>query len=236
MASRLSEERRRPGVPPARGMALVGTGLALLAGGARAQEVDSGRLELRRGGQRIGIENFRVWRAGSTLNAIATVEPPGGRPGEFQVGLQINADHRPIRYERSVGGRREVEAVWSADRVRLHMVSDEGERWKELASRGAGTVLGEGVAHHYLVLVLLLQETGGRVGVVMPAAGEAASAQLGGERSDGVTIDGRSVAATRFEVRVGSDVYDVWLDAEGRLLRVSEPSSGWEALRLPARG
>jgi len=209
----------------------------LLPGGLQAQELDSGRLELRQGGERIGVESFRVWRAGSTLNAVATIEPPAGRTGRVQVGLQLNADRRPIRYERSVEGRREVEAVWSADRVRLHMVSDEGERWRELPSRGPASVLGEGVAHHLLVLVLVLrEEESGRIGVIMPTEGEGGNAQLGGETSEGVTIEGRSVAATRYEVRVGSAVYHVWLDAGDRLLRVRNVTGGWEAARLPARG
>jgi len=218
-------------------VAVTALSLSLLAAGARAQELDAGRLELREGGQRIGLESFRVWRAGSTLNAVATVEPPAGRPGKFQVGLQINAEHRPIRYERSVDGRREVEAVWSADRVRLHMLSDEGERWKELASRGPASVLGEGVAHHLLVLVLVLRETqAGRAGVIMPTAGEGGSAQLVGETPESVTIEGRSVAATRYEVQIGSTVHHVWLDAENRLLRVQNVTEGWEAIRLPSRG
>lgn len=217
--------------------AAAGLALASLATGVQAQELDAGRLELRQGGQRIGVESFRVWRAGSTLNAVANVEPPAGRPGKFQVGLQLNADRRPIRYERSVEGRREVEAVWSADRVRLHMISDEGERWRELPSRGPASVLGEGVAHHLLVLVLVLrEEESGRAGVIMPTAGEGADARLGGETAEGVTIEGRSVAATRYDVRIGSTVYHVWLDAEDRLLRVRNETEGWEAIRLPARG
>lgn len=226
--------RRRAG-----GRAVAGTAvlsLAFLATGATAQELDSGRLELREGGQRIGVESFRVWRAGSTLNAVATVQPPAGRPGQFQVGLQLNADHRPIRYERSVEGRRAVEAVWSADRVRLHMITDEGERWRELPSRGPGSVLGEGVAHHLLVLVLVLrEEESGHVGVIRPTDGEGGNASLGGETSEGVTIEGRSVAATRYEVRIGSTIYHVWLDAGDRLLRVRNVTDGWEAIRLPAR-
>lgn len=216
--------------------AAAGVAALCLAPAAGAQELDAGRLELRQGGQRIGTESFRVWRAGSTLNAVGTVEPPGGRAGDFQVGLQINADHRPIRYERNVEGRREVEAAWSADRVRLHMVTEEGERWRELPSRGAGTVVGEGVAHHYLVLLQLLRESGGRVGVIRPTRGEALDARLGGEQSDGVSIDGRPVAATRYEIRLGSDVVNVWLDAGGRLLRVQDAGAGWDAVRLPERG
>lgn len=230
-------DRRSGGLRAGSAALAAALAFALNPAGSQAQELDSGRLELREGGQRIGIESFRVWRAGSTLNAVATVEPPAGRPGSFQVGLQLNADYRPIRYQRSVEGRRAVEALWSADRVRLHMVTDEGERWKELPSRGPASVLGEGVAHHLLVLVLVLrEEESGRIGVIMPGAGEGGDAQLGGEAPEGVTIEGRSVAATRYEVRIGSTVYHVWLDSQDRLLRVRNVTDGWEAIRLPARG
>lgn len=226
----------KPSPDPARAtraLTAAAVAIAAWAGPAAAQtdDIDAGRLELREGGQRVGVENFRVWRSGSTLNAIATVES-GGR--EAQVGLRIGVDHRPIRFERIADGRRTVEADWGGDRVRIHTLSEDGERWKELPSRGPGSVLEPGVGHHYLVLVHVLRESGGgRAGVIVPSRGESADARMGGESADQVTIGGRAVAATRYELRIGGSTVNVWVDAEGRLLRVHDPSTGREAIRLP---
>ncbi len=219
----------------ARGIATPATLLLAAASGAAAQQVDAGQLELRAQGQRVGVENFRVWRAGSTLNAVASIERADG--GTFQVGLQLGADFRPIRYELDDGERRQVEAIWAGDRVRLHTISPEGERWRELPARGVGTAVEEGVAHHHLLLVQLLRRAPERaIPVVIPSRARIVSAQLVGERSDEVLVGDRAVAATRYEIRIGDAERRVWLDAEDRLLRVADPSGGREALRLPSGG
>lgn len=200
-----------------------------------AQQMDAGRLALREGGQRVAVESFRVWRAGPNLNSVANIEPSGNREGEFQVGLGLDGQHRPLRYELRGPGSRIVEGTWTVDRVRLHLLTAEGERWKELPFRGPGTVLEVGVAHHYLVLITVLQERGGRATAVIPSEGASVTAQLVGERADQVRIGDRTIVATRYDVRVGDEERRVWIDAEGRLLRVLDPASGREAIRLPPR-
>ena len=36
---------------------------------AAAQELDAGQLQVNENGRRVGVERFRIWRAGSTVNA-----------------------------------------------------------------------------------------------------------------------------------------------------------------------
>ena len=214
-------------------IALVAT--LALATGVAAQQVDAGRMAVMEGGQRIAIESFRVWEAGPSLMSVANVEPSGNRGGEFQVGIGLDARRRGEQYAMRGPETSSIEGVWSVDRVRLHVVSADGERWRELPSRGACTVLEDGVAHHYLVLVLVLQETGGPVDVVIPTRAQTARAELVGSEPSQVQIEERPVAATRYDVRVGGSVRQVWIDNDGRLLRVLDPSSGREAVRLPPR-
>ena len=233
--------RRDPNrCPFLRAATVLAAGMSLTAGvavptGAAAQEIDAGRLELHQDGRRVAIESFRVWEAGANLNAAGTLEPVGNTGGEFQVGVALDGQLRPVRYELRGPGARVITGAWAVDRVRLHTVTDEGERWRELASRGAGSVLEVGVAHHHLVLVRVLEGGGGRATVVVPLRGEAVDAQLVGKRADEVTVDGRGIAATRYDLRVGSSQRSVWVDAEGRLLRVIDSSSGLEAIRLAPR-
>jgi len=210
-------------------LAIAGTAMPLAAA---AQQVDAGQLALMERGQRVGTESFRIWQAGPNLNSVANVAPSGNRDG-FQVGVELDGRHRPVRFQLRGPGSRTVEGTWSVDRVRIHTVTGEGERWKELPSRGPSGVLETGVAHHHLVLLEALRDANGPVTVIIPSEGTAAEARLAGQEADEVTVDGRTIAATRFDIRVGSGTRQIWVDAEGRLLRVLDASTGREAIRLP---
>jgi hypothetical protein len=215
-----------------RWIGLLAIGGAVLPSDVAAQQIDAGQLAITEAGQRVGVESFRIWQAGPNLNAMANVEPSGNRGG-FQVGVELDGRHRPVRYQLRGPGNRNVEGTWSVDRVRIHMVTAEGERWKEVPSRGPSAVLETGVAHHYLVLLQTLQEAGAAVTVVVPSEGTSAQARLSGQEADEVTVDGRTIAATRYDLRIGSGTAQVWVDAEGRLLRVLDPATRREAIRLP---
>ncbi|MFV1986289.1 MAG: hypothetical protein ACC682_03365 [Gemmatimonadota bacterium] len=234
-----SHDRRNgwsPALPARAGALLVAAALgAWFPSPASPQQIDAGRLALRDGGQRVGVESFRVWEAGANLNSVANVEPSAGRGGEFQVGLELDGQFRPVRYRLLGPDGRVVEGIWSVDRVQVHTVTSEGERWREIASRGPSTVLEVGVAHHYLVLAHLLRETGGRATVVVPLLGESFAAELVGEQPSEVEVDRRPIAATRYDIEVDGQLRQVWVDAEGRLLRVLDTVTGREAVRLPPR-
>jgi hypothetical protein len=222
----------------AAGLGALVAAASLLAMPVVAQQLDAGQMELLSGGRRVSVESFRVWRAGGVLNAVANLESSGAVGGSaLQVGLQLGADQRPSSYRlEEAGGSTRVQGQWTIDRAQLHITSPEGERWKELPSEGMSTVLERGVAHHYLVLVQMLRDSpGSRVIIIVPSLGERTSARLAGEQRDDVTIGDRTVVATRYDLEVGPGRQSVWLDAEGRLLRVSDPGGAIEALRMPSR-
>jgi hypothetical protein len=213
--------------------------VALCAGAlptiALAQQIDAGQLEIRNGGARVGVENFRVWEAGANLKSVARIEPSGNSDGDFDVGIDLDGQFRPVQYLLRGPGARGIEGSWSVDRVRLHMITEEGERWREIATRGPSSVLEDGVAHHHLLLVRLLRQTGGTASLIVPLRAETVEASLVTEEPAEVSLDGRDIAATRYDIRVGSGTRHVWIDTEGRLLRVVDASSGLEAVRLPPR-
>ncbi|MDX1578642.1 MAG: hypothetical protein R3266_09155 [Gemmatimonadota bacterium] len=214
------------------GTALIAA--AACASGLSAQELDAGQLQLTEGGERLGVERFRIWRAGTTVNAVATVELSGG--SEWQVGVQLSAELLPLKYELQGQGAPRVSGERFSDRVRFHSIDESGERWKEFPSREVQALLEDGVAHHHLVLVRVLrQANGGRATVVVPSRGEIVAARLVGEGEDRVSIGERSVSATRYDLEIGGAPRSVWLDADDRLLRVRDTASRREAIRLPAR-
>jgi len=209
------------------------TALFALPGPILAQELDAGQLQWRADGRRIGVERYRVWRTGSTVNAVATIERVQGE--ERKIGLQMDPDLVPMKYQFQEGRSPSISAERFADRVRFHTVSEDGERWREFPARSVRAIVELGVAHHYLVLLRILEGSPDDVAVVIPSRGERVTARLIGEAADRVDIGQGSVAATRYDIEIGDMRRSAWLDSEGKLLRVLDPSTGREAVRLPAR-
>ena len=125
--SRVSDALRRAG--RTRVWRIVLPGLLLWPSTAAAQELDAGQLQVRVNGRRAGVERYRVWRTGSTVNAVATVER--AQEEAWQVRLQMDPALLPMKYELREGQVAIVSGERFADRVRFHSVSEDGERWKE---------------------------------------------------------------------------------------------------------
>lgn len=214
------------------GVALI----ALLPEASVAQQLDAARFAIEIRNQRVGTESYRVWRARGSINAQGTVDvrPPGGTPDEFETQLQTDGSFRPMRYQLQRAGSSVAEGVWTGDRMRLHVVSEAGERWKDFLFREPVAVLDAGVAHHYLLLVHHLNDpaVGTRMTVVVPSAGEQMTITVTGKESDQVRIADRAVAATRYEFDLGGSQRRVWVDADGHLLKVEDPSRQRVATRL----
>ncbi|WP_419949367.1 hypothetical protein [Candidatus Palauibacter sp.] len=202
---------------------------------ADGQELDAGQLHLTLDGRRVGTERFRVWRTGSTVNAVARIEIV--QRAAWEVGLQTDAAFLPTQYEVHEGRATLVSGQRFADRVRFHFTSPEGERWKEYPLQDAGAILEPGVAHHYLLLVRALRDTAeGRLALLLPLVGRSVTARLAGRTEDTVAIGEGSVAATRYDVEIEGVLHRVWLDADDRLLRVVDPVTKREAVRAPSEG
>lgn len=231
---------RRSGLRGSAGLGIRGlagslAALAILPLGSSGQEIDAGQLQIREGGRQVGVERFRIWSAGGSVNAVATVDR--GREAEWQVGIQLDGDWLPMKYELREARTPRVSGERLPDRVRFHVVSDAGERWKEYPPQTVAGILETGVLHHFYVLVRRLDGGGlSSVQVVVPTTGETAAVRLSGRASDQVSLGDRQVAATRFDLDVAGASVQVWIDADQRLLRVVDAGSGREAVREPSRG
>lgn len=209
--------------------------LLLSPAAGTSQELDAGQLQVRVNGRRVGVESYRVWRTGSTVNAVATVER--AQEETWQVRLQMDPDLLPMKYELREGQVAIVSGERFADRVRFHSVSEEGERWKEYPVRGVRSILETGVAHHYLLLVRTLRDAPGqRTEILIPTLARAVVARLVGQAAEQVLIGEQSVPATRYDIDIDGAPHSAWLDADDRLLRVVEPQSGREAVRMSING
>ena len=199
-----------------------------------AQELDSGHLYLREEGRRVGTERFRVWRTGSTVNAVASVERV--QRAAWQVRLQMDPRLLPVKYEIREGVSALVSGERFPDRIRFHFATPEGERWKDYPVQDAAAILEPGVAHHYLVLVQALRQApDGRMKAILPLEGRSVTVRLADRTGQRVSLGEEPVDATRYDMDIEGARHRVWLDADDRLLRVLD-AGGREALRAPAGG
>ncbi len=211
--------------------------LPLMAVPAPGQDLDGGRLEVRTEGRRVAIERFRVWRSGSTVNAVANIERGQAEP--LQVGLQMEPEIGLVRYELREGGVPIITGERLSDRYRFHFQMDGQERWKEYPVRGPLLILEPGVVHHHQVLAWafvgpepLIRLGQGPIDVLLPREDRIleASIQYVEVLRGGATID-ESNHNLRLEIRVGDESREVWLGEERQLLRVVDTSTGREAIR-----
>jgi hypothetical protein len=221
--------------------AVVAMGLAMVPSGVGAQQLDAGRLAIEEGNRTVGTERFRIWRRQGVVEAVAlvTVEANGG--GEHTMDVRIRTDEalHPVQYIlRAEPQTLNVDGSWSGDRLRLHVTSAQGERWKEFATPGGAVVLETGVAHHYLLLVERIRDAGvgSRLDVIVPSLSSRGTIVVTGVQPDRARIANGTVAATRYDFELDGSTRRVWVDANGRLLRVEDPAAGRVATRLPDDG
>lgn len=209
--------------------------LATAAWGAPAlaqpvQELDAGAFEIRADDRVVAVESFAIRREGSAVRAVGRIVPENGASAArtVEVRLQTNAAFRPNAYGlQALGGEvTRVDGTWEGDRLRLHVASTDGERWKEFLTPGSVAVLERGVAHHYYLLFRHLgaDPAGRRVTVIVPSRHEQIGVAVSGGSREPVETSERHVEARRFELD-GPDGWSasVWLDEEGGLVRVALP-------------
>jgi hypothetical protein len=213
-------------------------GLALVPVGVHAQQLDAGRLAIEEGNRTVGTERFRIWRRQDVVEAVALITVGSNGGGEHTLDVRIRTDRtlRPVQYIlRAEPEALSVDGSWTGDRLRLHVNSEQGERWKEFATPGGAVVLETGVAHHYLLLVERIRDAGvgARLPVIIPSRSSRTTVVVTGIQADGVRVADETVAATRYDFEVDGSTRRVWVDGAGRLLRVEEAAAGRVATRLP---
>ncbi len=226
--------------------AVLLTLLLLQPPGAAGQSevVDRGTFLITVDGRPAGSEDFVIRRAaaGAEIQMIATAEisltGPGGR-SELRPALQMVGEETALAaYQMKVSGSRDEEVfVTSAeDRFIIRLRTARGEREGELR-RAAGTlVLDTGVAHHHYFLSERSLAAGAAFPVVVPGEGRLDQARVIGSEEGELQIAGRTLRSRRVALEIGEGTREVWLDPEGRVLRVADGDSGYTALRTSPPG
>lgn len=213
----------------------VGVALAAPAA-AQTTVIDEGTFRLSVRGMPVGTETFTIRRSGTGATAATVAQ---GRvlldTGEqTRALLQVEgAALRPAQYQIEVTGpdRRTIRGQLAGNRFRAQIVSPTAETMREYLISDGAIILDDGVAHHHYFIALRGPGTQ-NVPVIMPGQNR----QLTGTITDAgrvtIQIAGQNVSARHLTFQ-SDDLADrsLWVDDEGRILRLSIPEHQYVAER-----
>jgi hypothetical protein len=220
--------------------------LALMLGAAanapaQTTVLDEGTFRLSVRGTPVGTETFTIRQTGTgagattvaqgrvaldtgaQTRALLQVEGPGLRPAAYQIEA-TGIDARTIRGQ--VAG----------NRFRAQIVSSTGETMREyLISEGA-IILDDAVAHHHH-FIAARESGGGPVPIIVPGQNRQVTGTISEQGRETIDIAGQRVNARRILFQPnGLAARTLWVDDQGRVLRLSIPDHGYLAERAALPG
>lgn len=213
---------------------------APVAVGAQTTTLDEGTFRLLIDGREAGTETFSIRQSGSGDRAVVIAQgrvvlADGSGGEQVTSSLQLaGSPLKPAAYDLQVegGDTERIAGRVVGGRFSARIVRPAGEQMREYLVSDGAVIADEGVAHQYYFLAQRVGATGGRVPVVIPRSSRQVWATVSVAGNETVEIAGRSVAARRLDVQLeGGAATRVWVDAEGRVLRVSIPSTNFVAER-----
>lgn len=211
---------------------------ALWGGEAQAQVVvlDEGSFTLYKDGERIGREDFSIRTApgaeGRVLVAQATVAT-----GDRRVAPGINADTSgfPTRYQREVRAAGAVVESYRGQATRGRYSSSlmhaDGESAREFRLPPNTVTADDDIVHQ--LWFIARRGAGVTVPVLVPRRNVVELVRIESGGPERLSIDLRQYEATRLVLRtvVGGSIREVWVAADGRILKAAIPALGLVALR-----
>jgi hypothetical protein len=205
--------------------------------GAQVTTVDEGAFTVSRGGTRIGREEFRIVRqpAGGQAQYVARALASYG-DRRISPALQTDAAGTPMLYQVEVRGATGVEERLTGQvdgsRFRAQLRTPRGEAAREYMTSSSTLILDAELYHQMYFLSLGGRAEAGSVPVLVPRLNRHGAATVARGAPEPVVIAGRSIPAAKLTVTLpGGGRREVWVDAAGRVLRVSVPEEGIVANR-----
>jgi hypothetical protein len=219
--------------------ALIALAAALCSARAASAQtvlIDAGSFRLSVGGRDVGRDSFNIRRTG--VGAETRILAQGWvdvNSLHINSLLETNAGYGLTRYQATVSGSESAEFSASINGRRMEMAvrSPAGEQAREARAREGAVLLEENVAHHYFFLGALARE-GSRLPVIVPRADEQADFEVGAITSERLTVGGQQIDSKRLQITSSGLERLIWVDAQGRLLRVEIPATGFLAERVRA--
>lgn len=207
---------------------------------AQTTTLDEGIYRIMVGGREVGRENFTIRQSGTGPGAVIISQgrigldnQPGAR--ELASSLEVAGPAlRPVAYQVAIRGAEQVTIAGRlvGNRFSVRLVTPAGETMREFLA-GEGAILADDdVVHHYYFLGRRLAPTERQIPLIVPQQSRQvmASVALGDEQD--ITINGARARARRVVVSpAGMEPRHLWLDGEGRVLRMEIPARGYVAER-----
>ena len=203
--------------------------------GAQVRTIDQGSFTITMNNQRIGREDFSVVEDASTQNPVvraqATIEYRE-RGLRLQPLLTANAAGASTEYEIAIRGGpiQKWTGEINRNRVRSYVSSERGQAAKEFVVSVGAMVLDDDVFHQYYFVAKRAGD--GPIPVIVPQRNAQSTVTVTREGTERFDIGNSQIEAQKLVVTEASGpTREVWVDAQGRVLRVAIPSRGIVATR-----
>ena len=206
--------------------------------------LDQGVFEIAVDGREAGTETFRIHRVG--IGDDARVIAAGGirttlsgGPSTMDIVMELTgSEWMPSAYQNKVGGEgaQQIGFELRGARFESRVTSDAGEQVKEYRALPGTRILERGVAHHFHFFTSRVDSGSGRVPVIVPRDRLQMDAEVVPSGMDEVSIGGQAVPARRYRMSAGTMRWEIWYDADDRVLKVREDSTGYSATRTTRPG
>ncbi len=212
------------------------TATAALPAASQVITLDEGAFTISRNGSAVGRESFTIrsspgGASGSVVQARATVAYDDrrltpvlksdsiGSPTEYQLEVRAGANASEV-----------LKGVIRRGRFSATMQTPRGENLKEYVVSEGALVLDEDVFHQYYFLAR--GNRSGSVPVVVPHRNVQVVMRIEERGSSTLSIGGQSIQARAFVlIEPAGANREIWVDAQGRVLKVAIPSRGITAIR-----
>jgi hypothetical protein len=207
---------------------------AATSAGAQVRTIDQGSFTISMNNQRIGREDFSIVEDATTgtptFLAKATVEYRD-RGLRLQPVLRASGAGASTQYELSVRGGPIQKWMGTIDRNRVSafVTSDRGQSAKEFVVSVGAMVLDDDVFHQYYFLAK--RAGSGATPVIIPQRNQQASVTVTRQGTERIEVGMNQVEAQKLTVEGSGGSREVWVDAQGRVLRVAIPARNIVATR-----
>jgi len=203
--------------------------------GAQVRTIDQGSFTITMNNQRIGREDFSVVEDASTQNPVVrakAIVEYRERGLRLQPLLTVNAAGASTEYEIVVRGGpiQKWTGQIERNRVRSFVSSERGQSAKEFVVSVGAMVLDDDVFHQYYFLAKRAGD--GPIPVIVPQRNAQSTVTVTRDGTERFEIGNSQIEAQKLVVTEASGpTREVWVDAQGRVLRVAMQSRGIVATR-----
>jgi hypothetical protein len=221
-------------------VALVAVGAGASTAGAQGEVLDEGTFRLSVRGTAVGTENFVIRQTGAGPAAVIVAQGRVNLDTGEQTRALLQVDGpglRPAAYQIEATGpdRVTVRGQAAGNRFRAQVVSATGETMREYLIGQGAVVLDDGVAHHHYFIAAA--PAGATVPVIVPRQNRQVTAIVRDAGRETVEVAGQRVSARRINFEPnGLPARTLWVDDQGRVLRLSIPDHGYLAERTAVPG